>query len=235
MNVYDEIEKFYLEKNSKIKFLKNIDFVFGVGFIIIFISMIISFLFLPSEISDIILSIISIIITICFLLVTLFKEKMVKFSLDSFDPCSDMKGIVKILKANNVCSKKALEIIILYFKDRKSLNTKSDNFYNILSMIIAIAAYSISIYNNVEITDALSMIIFAALIVLLSYLLRWTFSLFSNFNDELYSKIEGDLTYIYLNYDLYFYTEQVKKRKMLKSFTTYMKRILSLTKKRNTK
>lgn len=185
MNIYEEIEKFYLEKDSKIKLLRNMDYVFGTVFIMIFVSMVVSVLFLPFKISEIIINIITLIVTIFSLIVTIFKERMVKFLLGSFDSCYDIDGVIKILKANNACSKKALEIVILHFRNRKSLNTKSDNFYNVLSMVIAIAAYSISIYNNVKITDALSMIIFAALIVLLGYLLRWAFSLFSNFNDEL--------------------------------------------------
>jgi len=200
MNIYEEIERFYLKKNPKMKgflyfdryvilcfvamlfvaffyfrtftFLQSFLFVFGCFFVLLLGYFFFRFFFLP---------------------------KTVQYN---------HSELVKLLISYHVSSKEDLAFIITHFRNKKGFKVKSDDYLNIIAVILSISAFLMAGFDSTEDTFQFSsfvgVIVVAIFAFFFLYALKKILGLWKAIDEEFYSEIESDLTVIYLNFDHYF-------------------------------
>lgn len=206
MNVYEEIEKSYLNTNAITRtenFLRRI-------YAIIAIISIITALFLSSlsfNIKYLLIIFTALLITIISCIVFIlynYKNKKINFKATSYK--DEINALVKVLKKNHVKTQTEIDFIRSYYLKSKPISIKNNTFIEFISLTLSISAFLFASYipeKNIFYSLPL-MLVLGICFSIIVHCFNFLINLYNIRDDKFYSEIEQRLTYIYLNFDEYF-------------------------------
>ncbi len=246
MDIYEELEKCYLEFTPQARFDK---FYNRINTILSFFAMIILLLrriLKPNwnYFTTFCLIIVFYFCTIafcCFLFIIFDFEKRfpgkgfkhslldkIKAYLVGIEESTDVMPMIEVLRKNNVCTKQDLNFVRQYFLRKSFTYIKSDTLVEGITLAIAVAALLISGYDFTQeiFHGELFEIIFIAIgFVIIFLFFREMFRLLFKVNlEELNCEIEKRLTYIYLHFDIFFGIKSTKKSLIGKKLSKFLKK-----------
>ena len=130
--------------------------------------------------------------------------------LDNLNKCFT-NNLVNILKENNINKKNDIQVLINYYNRKTSITIQSSIWEKISAFALTIASFVVIGYNdNTNQIDYNKLtVIFGSTLGVILFIVIITFGFKSIFNEikppkeRLYSSLEQELTYIYMNFDNY--------------------------------
>lgn len=222
MNIYEEIEKCYLENNVDAR----LNLLFRRIFVVFFV-LTMSFVFI-FNLGNLINYAITVALVMFFLIVILSTLLLLIFNgkskhlvkigetlpfskkLSAFFRFVHYRDEIyllsKTLKNNGIKTKEDIKFIHSYYASKRAVSIKSSMFIEFISLSLSVAAFLVATYNPEKgVFNALPFMFllgvgFSIIIVIINYF----FNLWIFYDEKFYSEIEQRLTYIYLHFDDYF-------------------------------